>query len=200
MKNDPRRLILASSSIYRRDLLRRIVPVFEYSSPNIDESKKDGETAQQLVIRLATEKATILADRYPDCLIIGSDQVAVNGLDILGKPCNRASAIEQLTQCSGRTVEFFTALALFDTKTSTLKTELDRVTVTFRKLTDLEIERYIDKEQPFDCAGSFKCEGLGITLFESILSNDPNTLIGLPMIKLNNMLIQAGYNPLLIDH
>jgi len=199
MKTNKPSLVLASSSAYRRDLLSRLVKHFEQSNPNIDEARKEGESPKTLVTRLAIEKAHALAAQYPESLIIGSDQIAINNGDVLGKPGNRANAIQQLTDCSGRTVEFLTAVALFDAKRSKVNTDLEKVIVTFRTLSALEIERYIDREQPFDCAGSFKCEGLGISLFKTIRSDDPNALIGLPMIKLNRLLIKAGVNPLLID-
>jgi len=199
MKTNKPSLVLASSSAYRRDLLSRLVKHFEQSNPNIDEARKEGESPKTLVTRLAIEKAHALAAQYPESFIIGSDQIAINNGDVLGKPGNRANAIQQLTDCSGRTVEFLTAVALFDAKRSKVNTDLEKVIVTFRTLSALEIERYIDREQPFDCAGSFKCEGLGISLFKTIRSDDPNALIGLPMIKLNRLLIKAGVNPLLID-
>jgi MAF protein len=197
MKNHTPEIILASGSAYRRELLSRLVKFFDVSSPNIDESILRNENPHDYVSRLAREKAQAVADSGPSGLIIGSDQTAVTDTGILGKPGGFDRAVEQLTQCSGKEVRFLTGLALLDTESGRTEVEVDEVTVRFRQLTPIEIENYLLAEQPYDCAGSFKCEGLGISLFESIESSDPNSLIGLPLIRLNKMLIRFGYNPLL---
>jgi septum formation protein len=199
MKNEQPTIVLASSSSYRRALLTKIVSHFATSNPNIDESAKDLEKPAELALRLAIEKAEALADQFPKALIIGSDQVAQLGDKALGKPGTRERAIEQLQLCSGQTVSFFTGLALHSSASGVTDTFLDCVEVKFRELSAIEISNYIERESPLDCAGSFKCEGLGITLFEKIRSNDPNSLVGLPLIELNRMLINAGVNPLLIE-
>lgn len=197
MKNQPSQIILASSSVYRRELLARLVKFFDYSSPDIDESKLEFENPQQYVERLARLKAEAVAATGHSGLIIGSDQTAVTGQGILGKPGNFERAAEQLERCSGREVRFLTGLALLETGSGRCEVEADEVVVKFRTLSAVEIENYLLAEQPYDCAGSFKCEGLGISLFDSIESSDPNSLIGLPLIRLNKMLIRFGYNPLL---
>lgn len=197
MKNHPTQIILASSSVYRRALLTRLVKFFDYSSPDIDESKLEIETPQQYVERLAHLKAEAVAATGRSGLIIGSDQTAVTGQGILGKPGNFERAAEQLERCSGKEVRFLTGLALLETASGRSEVETDEVVVKFRTLSTVEIENYLLAEQPYDCAGSFKCEGLGISLFDSIESSDPNSLIGLPLIRLNKMLIRFGYNPLL---
>ena len=197
MKNQTPEIILASGSAYRRELLSRLVKFFDVSLPNIDESTLRNEDPHDYVSRLAREKAQAVADSGPSGLIIGSDQTAVTENGILGKPGGFDRAVEQLTQCSGKEVNFLTGLALLDTESGRAEVEVDEVIVRFRQLTPIEIENYLLAEQPYDCAGSFKCEGLGISLFESIESSDPNSLIGLPLIRLNKMLIRFGYNPLL---
>lgn len=197
MKNSPPQIILASGSIYRAQLLSRLVKFFDTSQPDIDESITDKEKPQDYVQRLAGEKAKRVAESGLSGLIIGSDQTAVTATGILGKPGNFERALQQLSLCSGQEVRFLTGLALLDTRNGRLEVETDEVIVKFRDLSTTEIEHYLKEEQPFDCAGSFKCEGLGISLFESIQSNDPNSLIGLPLIRLNKMLLRFGFNPLL---
>lgn len=198
MKNEQPTIVLASSSRYRRELLAKILSNFATSNPNIDESAKDLEKPSELALRLAIEKAEALANEFPNALIIGSDQVAQLGNQALGKPGTSERAIEQLRLCSGQTVYFYTGLALHNSALGVTESCLDCVEVQFRDLSETEISNYIDRESPLDCAGSFKCEGLGITLFEKIHSNDPNSLVGLPLIELNRMLIKARVNPLLL--
>jgi MAF protein len=190
-------LVLASSSRYRRVLLERLRLPFVCASPDIDETPLPGESAEMLVTRLALTKARALASAYPDALLIGSDQACLLGERILGKPGTFAHAREQLLACSGRAVDFYTALALFNARTGTWQESLDRYTVHFRDLSAAEITAYLELEQPFDCAGSFKVEGLGITLFSALEGKDYHSLIGLPLLSLCELLRAAGLNPLL---
>ncbi|WP_427854562.1 Maf family protein [Halomonas dongshanensis] len=192
----PSRLVLASSSRFRKGLLERLELPFECASPDIDETPQPDEAPTALVHRLALSKAQALAERYPDHLIIGSDQIALFGNDILGKPHTEARAIENLTRFSGQTVTFLTGLALLDSRNQTHQLTAERFEVTFRHLSDREISYYVHKEQPLDSAGSFRMEGLGIALFERLEGRDPNALIGLPLIALCDMLRQAGLDPL----
>lgn len=191
-------LLLASSSPYRKELLARLGLPFNSASPDIDETPAPGESAEQLALRLATGKARALAGHYPDTIIIGSDQVATlpDGT-LLNKPGSHRKAREQLDLSSGNSVRFLTGLAVLDTRTGTLKTRCEPFEVHFRELTAEEIENYLNKEQPYDCAGSFKMEGLGIALFRSMEGRDPNSLIGLPLIALIDLLRELGVNPLL---
>ncbi|MFM2484024.1 Maf family protein [Celerinatantimonas yamalensis] len=185
-------IILASSSKYRQQLLKKIAISFKSVSPDIDESPFAGESASELVVRLAVGKAQALAVNYPNHLIIGSDQVcAING-HILGKPHSVDNAIEQLRQASGQTVRFFTGLALLNTQTQHLQQRVETFDVQFRQLSEQLIRRYVAIERPLDCAGSFKSEGSGIVLFEALRGNDPNTLIGLPLIRLVEFLTNEG--------
>lgn len=185
-------VVLGSTSRYRAELLRRLLPEFEQSSPGTDESPQAGEMPDQRALRLAVNKARAAACHRSDALVIGSDQVAeLDGL-VLDKPGTAARAMAQLTASSARRVIFHTALCLLDTRTERQETHVDRSIVQFRELSADEIERYIEREQPLDCAGSFKCEGLGISLFESIENQDPTALIGLPLITLARMLRSAG--------
>ena len=197
MKSSSKNITLASSSAYRRELLQRLVKIFDQTAPDIDESQLGNENPQAYVLRLAQQKAEAVALSGSEGLIIASDQCAVIGDRVLGKPGDHARAVEQLKLSSGKEVRFLTGIALLDTETGRIEIECDEVSVKFRQLTELEIENYLNREQPYDCAGSFKCEGLGITLFDSILSQDPNSLVGLPLIRLNKMLIRFGFNPLL---
>ncbi|MGI0116565.1 Maf family protein [Zooshikella sp. RANM57] len=190
-------IILASSSRYRQQLLQRLNIPFSACSPEVDEHPEEGESASQLAYRLATAKAYALSPQHPEALIIGSDQVAALDELILTKPLNKATAFSQLKQCQSRQVTFFTGLCVLDSNHQQHKTIVEPVVVKFRELTDQEIHDYIEQEQPLDCAGSFKCEGLGIALFEYINSQDPNTLIGLPLIQLVSLLKEFGINPLL---
>lgn len=189
-------LLLASSSIYRRELLTRLQLPFICHSPDIDESPLPNETPRALVERLAVSKARALAQNYPEHIIIGSDQVAVLDQQIIGKPLHAEGAFKQLHAASGRSVTFLTALAVIDTRktSNTLREQVACVpfTVHFRTLSDAQILRYIDKEQPFDCAGSFKSEGLGVSLFQAIEGTDATSLVGLPLIRLCDMLNTCG--------
>jgi len=186
------RVILASSSPYRRELLARLRIPFEAVAPKIDETPRPSESAPALVQRLALAKAHAVAARYPAAVVIGSDQVAVCGDDIVGKPQDHAAAVAQLRAASGRTVELYTGLALLDAASSREQCEVVRYRVTFRELSDTQIEAYLRKEQPYDCAGSVRSEGLGIALLERFDGDDPNALIGLPLIRLVRMLENAG--------
>jgi len=197
MKSQELPIVLASGSKYRRELLSRILNAFEHASPDIDETPISGESPRECAARLARSKTKALAEQFPAHWIIGSDQLASLDKEILGKPLTKERAIAQLSLCSGRRVSFLTSIALLNSQTGEIKEYLEEVVVTFRGLTEPEIVAYIEREQPLDCAGSFKCEGLGISLFESIESRDPNTLIGLPLIGLNRLLLEAGINPLL---
>lgn len=191
-------LLLASSSPYRRELLQRLDLPFTCASPDIDESIQPGETAEGLAVRLARQKALALASSHPGHWIIGSDQVAcLPDGSILNKPGDHEQAVRQLTRSSGQRVSFLTGLALADADTGTTQTHCERFQVHFRTLETREIEHYLRREQPYDCAGSFKMEGLGIALFESLEGRDPNSLIGLPLIALIDMLRAWGLNPLL---
>lgn len=186
------RIILASSSSYRKELLSRILDDFEALSPDIDETPFPDEEPIELVARLAQQKALAVAVNQPDALVIGSDQVCVLNNQILGKPGTMDKAIEQLKACSGHTVTFYTSLCVTNAHETAQNTTVVATKVQFRQLSDTEITNYLEKEQPFDCAGSFKCEGLGIVLFEAIESKDPTALIGLPLIALATLLIEFG--------
>lgn len=183
-------LTLASSSPYRRALLERLQLPFTWQAPQIDESRHDNESATDLVKRLAAEKARALAQSHPDHLIIGSDQVAVLGNgQILGKPHNLERAQAQLRAASGSSVSFLTGLALLNSRSGHCQIDCVPFTVHFRRLSEEQILRYLQRERPFDCAGSFKSEGLGISLFRSTEGEDATSLIGLPLIRLIDMLL-----------
>ena len=185
-------LLLASSSPFRRQLLDKLGLKFIHQSPDIDESRLAGEAPLELVMRLAREKAEALAGDHPNTLIIGSDQVAVIGDQVLGKPGTREKAIDQLTSASGQRVTFLTGLCLLNTATGRSQVACDPFHVQFRTLRPEQIERYVDAEQPLNCAGSFKSEGLGIVLFKAMEGRDPNTLVGLPLILLTEFLAAEG--------
>ncbi len=185
-------LLLASSSPYRRELLDRLRLPFVCASPDIDESRRPNEPAIDLVTRLAREKAMALAEQFPGHLIIGSDQVAVLGEQILGKPHTFERALEQLKASSGNSVSFLTGLALFNSRTGQCQVDCVPFTVHIRQLDDVRISRYLRAEQPYDCAGSFKAEGLGVSLFRSTEGPDATSLIGLPLIRLVDMLMNEG--------
>jgi septum formation protein len=181
-------LVLASSSIYRNELLKRLQLPFETMAPNVDETPLPHESARATSIRLAQEKARAVAGNYPDALIIGSDQVALlEGLQI-GKPLTHDNAVKQLRAMRGKTTHFYTALTLLNSRTGNLQTEVAENFVTLRDLSNDEIESYLLKEQPYHCAGSAKSEGLGIALISKMTGDDPNALIGLPLISLVQML------------
>ena len=185
-------LVLASSSPYRRELLARLRQPFDWASPDIDETRLPGESAEHLVRRLAEAKARALSQRYPNHLIIGSDQVAVLGEQVIGKPHDFARARQQLLAASGTSVTFLTGLALLDSASGHSQTDAVPFTVHFRSLREEQICRYLEAEQPYDCAGSFKAEGLGISLFRATEGEDSTSLIGLPLIRLVGMLNAAG--------
>lgn len=185
-------IVLASSSSYRRELLSRLQLPFICHSPEIDEAPLAGESAQALVQRLALSKARALAEQYPQHLIIGSDQVAVLDGKIIGKPVHVAGATQQLSAASARSVVFLTGLAVIDTRSHFEQVDLVPFTVHFRPLNAAQIQRYIALEQPFDCAGSFKSEGLGVSLFKSTEGSDATSLVGLPLIRLCDMLSACG--------
>ena len=189
------KLILASSSKYRRALLARLGLPFEVAVPDIDESASPGEAPDQLVTRLAEAKARAVVNAEPDAIVIGSDQVAVSDGAMLGKPGQRERAIAQLQDLSGRRVQFLTSVCVIGPKVEP-RVEVEVSTVSFRRLTLSEITTYVDRERPFDCAGSFKSEGLGIALFESLGGDDPNALVGLPLLRLCRMLRAVGLDPL----
>jgi len=199
--NSNRPLILASTSTTRRELLQRLALPFECIAPEVDETAQVGETAAQLAHRLAELKAAAVAQQYPDAWVIGSDQVAsqfdlTTGQafgELLGKPLTEARAIEQLQQFSGQTLRFYTGVSLQCAAIAYINTAVVEFSVTFRALTLGEIQRYVTLEQPLHCAGSFKCEGLGITLFEQMQGEDLTALMGLPLLQLCRMLRQAGY-------
>lgn len=192
----PLSLVLASSSRYRRQLLQKLGIEFIWASPDIDETPGNHEPPEQLALRLAQQKATALATTFPEHLIIGSDQIATLNNQIIGKPHTHEAAANQLKSFSGREVVFLTSLCLHNSKTLHSQLALDKYTVKFRQLSEEQIERYLRKEEPYDCAGSFKSEGMGICLFEKMEGKDPNTLIGLPLIELVSMLINEGMGPL----
>lgn len=191
------KLVLASSSTYRRHILQKLGIEFICDAPNIDETPHPTEAPAQLVLRLAEQKARKLATKFPNHLIIGSDQIATLDDTIIGKPGKHEAAIKQLTSFSGRSVKFITSICLHNSETGKSQQSIDSYTVKFRTLSTAQIESYLRKEQPYDCAGSFKSEGLGICLFETMEGKDPNTLIGLPLIELTRMLSNEGIDPLL---
>lgn len=186
-----KKLVLGSSSPYRKELLERLGIPFECISADIDESRKEGETPEALCVRLAREKALKVKELAPDAIVIGSDQVAVLGDRILGKPHTRERAIEQLTAMQGQTVYFLTALCVVGANGKIFETMVPTV-VTMKKLSRSTIEHYLDREQPFNCAGSAKIEKLGIALMKEVRSTDPTALIGLPLIETVNLLAKAG--------
>lgn len=190
------KIVLASSSPYRKQLLQRILSDFECASPDVNEDALPEEKPKDLARRLSILKATALADKYQDALIIGSDQVAwLNGRQ-LKKPGNRDTNIAHLSESSGQTLTFYTSLCLLNSKTGKTQTAVEQYHTTFRQLTQAQIENYVDREQAFNCAGGFKMEGLGISLFEKIQGDDPNVLIGLPLIRLIEMLGNEGVDVL----
>jgi septum formation protein len=190
--DQPRQLVLASSSRYRRALLRRLPLRFSSASPEIDETPLAAERPADTAWRLSLAKAQALSARFPDALLIGSDQVAALGEDRLDKPGNHANALLQLRKLSGRAADFHTAVTLLDARSGEARTHVVTCRVVFRSFGERQIESYLRIEQPYDCAGSAKSEGLGIALIERIESEDPTALIGLPLIALTTMLSQAG--------
>jgi len=190
----PCRLVLASTSPFRKEILTKLGLCFNTASPEIDESPLPNEMPEQLVVRLAEKKACAVANSYPDNLIIGSDQVAVIDGEILGKPLTHERAVEQLSNASGKTVRFYTGLCLYNSATDVSQIEAVPFDVVFRELTTSQIENYLIAEKPYNCAGSFKSEALGIALFEKLLGDDPNTLMGLPLIRLVAMLENENFS------
>ncbi len=190
--SEGRLLVLASTSPFRRALLEKLGISFTTHAPMVDEQPLGEELPADLVARLAREKALAVAPHYPNGLIIGSDQVAVLNGQILGKPGNHARAVTQLLACSGRIVTFLTGLCLYDVQSQRQQLVVEPFTVHFRPLTVGQIERYLQREQPYQSAGSFKSEGLGIVLFEKLQGDDPNALIGLPLIRLITLLHNEG--------
>ncbi len=190
------RLILGSTSRYRRELLERLRLPFEVHAPDVDETPRPSETPAALAQRLALAKARAVSAMHPDAVVIGSDQVADLDGSPIGKPGTHERAVAQLTAMRGRSVVFQTAVAVLRGSTGYAGTALVPVTVRFRALTDAEIEHYLRTEQPYDCAGSAKCETLGIALLDSISSDDPTALVGLPLIRTSALLRAAGIDPL----
>ncbi|AGG88588.1 MULTISPECIES: Maf family protein [Rhodanobacter] len=186
------RIVLGSTSHYRAELLRRLLPDFEQAAPGTDETPLPDEPPAARALRLAIAKAAAVARDYPDALVIGSDQVAALDGVVLDKPGSAERARTQLAASSGREVHFHTALCLLDTRDGRRHTHVDHTRVHFRELDAAAIARYVEREQPLDCAGSFKCEGLGISLFKAIDNRDPSALIGLPLIALAQLLRAAG--------
>lgn len=193
-------LILGSSSPFRAELLNKLGLHFIQVSPDIDETPLEGESPAALVERLATSKAREIAKTHPEALIIGSDQVAVIDTDILGKPGNHHNAMTQLKRASGRDVEFLTGLALYNAKNDNMQSLVEPFVVHFRELSDNQIDFYLKKEQPYQCAGSFKSEGFGISLFSRLVGDDPNSLIGLPLIRLISLLENEQIDVLQLQH
>ena len=188
----PQKLILASTSPYRRELLNRLGLPFDVANPQTDETALPGELPEAMALRLSEAKARAVAASFPDALIIGSDQVATVDGKIFGKPGTHERAVEQLRALSGKTVNFFTGLCLFNSRTGKADVRGVPTLVTFRQLSDPEIENYLRREPAYNCAGSAKSEGLGIALLSSMRGEDPNALVGLPLIALCDMLRKEG--------
>lgn len=187
------KLILASTSPFRKAILDKLGVDFDTASPETDETALKNETPQQLVERLSIAKAKTIAEKTSDALVIGSDQVSVINGEIIGKPHTHENAIKQLKNASGKTVTFYTGLCLYNSKTNEFQSDVIPFNVVFRQLTDNQIENYLRKEEPYNCAGSFKSEALGIVLFDKLEGDDPNTLMGLPLIRLVKMLEKENH-------
>ncbi len=187
-----RTLILGSTSPYRRELMERLHTPFTTAAPDIDETRLVDESAYAMVARLSLQKAQAVAVQFPDALIIGSDQCAVLHDRVIGKPHTHEKAMQQLRNASGETVVFLTGLCLLDSHTGNYQLDVVPFQVDFRQLSDAEIDNYLRKDQPYNCAGSFRSESLGITLFKRLYGDDPTALMGLPLIRLSEMLRQAG--------
>ena len=192
MPSPSRRLVLASSSRYRHALLSRLGLPFEWAAPEVDEAAQAGEPFERTARRLAELKARAVAPRFPDALIIGSDQVASCAGERMGKPGNHENALKQLRHASGRTTRFETAVCVLDAASGRLVARTVPCEVRFRELADAQIEEYLHREQPYDCAGSAKSEGLGIALIAAIRTDDPTSLIGLPLMALTELLEELG--------
>ena len=186
------KIVLASTSRYRRELLQRLQIPFSTANPNLEEAALAGELPEAMATRLATAKALAVATGHPDAVIIGCDQVAVSGGKIVGKPGNHENAVRQLQALSGRDAVFYTALCVHDAASNRTSTRVVPCRVKFRVLDDAVIQRYLEREQPYDCAGSAKSEGLGIALIERMEGEDPNALVGLPLIALVDLLGEHG--------
>lgn len=187
------KLILASTSPFRKAILDKLGIIFDTESPKTDETALPGETPQQLVERLSIAKAKAVADQNDKALVIGSDQVSVINDEIIGKPHTHENAVKQLQNASGKTVTFYTGLCLYNSSTNKYQSEVVPFNVVFRILSAQQIESYLKKEEPYNCAGSFKSEALGIVLFEKLEGEDPNTLMGLPLIRLVAMLEKENF-------
>lgn len=192
MSQDLPNIILASSSIYRQQLLAKLGIAFSCQSPSVDESPQPQETTEQVVARLSLAKAQAVAQKHPNAIIIASDQTACTKNQVLGKAGNYQAAFEQLKAQSGQCIDFYTGLVVFNPKNQEYLSAMDLTQVFFRPLSDTQIHNYLMAEKPYDCAGSFKSEGLGICLFERIETQDPNALIGLPLIQLVSLFNQIG--------
>jgi septum formation protein len=182
------KLVLGSTSPFRKAILNKLGIAFETASPDVDETAFPNETPQQLVERLSIAKARAVAGKLDGALVIGSDQVSVIDGEIIGKPHTHENAVKQLQNASGKTITFYTGLCLYNSDTQHYQSEVVPFNVVFRQLTDQQINSYLEKEKPYNCAGSFKSEALGIVLFEKLEGEDPNTLMGLPLIRLVKML------------
>ena len=190
------KLILASSSPFRRDLLKRLMIPFDIVSPDVDETPLAGESARDLVLRLSEQKAQVVAAKTEDALVIGSDQVAVHADDqIIGKPRDHAHAVRQLTDSSGKTITLYTGLAVINSASGVVQKDVIPYTVEFKTLSRTQIETYLNKEKPYGCSGSLRADGLGIALLRRFTGDDPTALIGLPLIRLVSMLINEGLSP-----
>ncbi len=189
-------LVLGSTSPFRKTILEKLQIPFKCASPNINETTLQGESPQALVERLAIEKAKAVSLQYPNAIIIGSDQVAVCQGEILGKPHNFTNGVKQLSKFSNKSVTFYTGLCVYNSETDQVTSLVEPFVVHFKPLSQNEIESYLQAEQPYNCAGSFKSEGLGICLFSKLEGEDPNTLIGLPLIKLVDLLKKHGVDVL----
>ena len=188
------KLVLASTSPFRKAILDKLGVKFDTESPDTDETPQLGESPEHLVERLSIAKAKAVADKTKNALVIGSDQVSVINGEIIGKPHTHETAVKQLQNASGKTVTFFTGLCLYNSETQQYQSEVVPFDVVFRPLTDKQIESYLKKEEPYNCAGSFKSEALGIVLFEKLQGEDPNTLMGLPLIRLVKMLENENFS------
>ncbi|WP_286235726.1 Maf family protein [Thalassotalea sediminis] len=191
-----KKIVLGSTSPFRREILEKLHIPFQCDKPNIDETPLPNETALALVERLAIKKAQAVASKHSNALIIGSDQVALCDDQILGKPHTVENAVKQLMGFSGKCVTFFTGLCVYDNDTQRIESTVEPFHVHFKELHKQDIERYVNAEMPLNCAGSFKSEGLGICLFEKLEGDDPNSLIGLPLIKLVKLLEKHDFNVL----
>lgn len=188
------KLVLGSTSPFRKAILDKLGISYEIASPDVDETALENETPQELVERLSIAKAKAVADKVDGALVIGSDQVSVIDGEIIGKPHTHENAVKQLQNASGKTITFYTGLCLYNSDTKDYQSEVVPYNVVFRQLSDQQINAYLEKEKPYNCAGSFKSEALGIVLFEKLDGEDPNTLMGLPLIRLVRMLEKEHFH------